>query len=153
MPFNRVSRLPQWLSSKESACSADSSPRLGRSPGGRNGNPLQYFLVGKSHRQGSLASTLQRVTKSWSRLSLCALVCTHTHTHTHTHRGSENAESRAFWLSTHTHTHTQGIPTRHTHIHTQTHTQSPVTARALPVLYILNFVQEHALGLPWWFRW
>ena len=34
-----------WLSAKESACiakDADSIPGLGRSPGGGNGNPLQY---------------------------------------------------------------------------------------------------------------
>ena len=29
-------------------------PRLGRSPGGGNGNPLQYFLPGESHGQRSL---------------------------------------------------------------------------------------------------
>ena len=37
--------LPRWLKCKESACNAGdpgSIPALGRSPGGRNGNPLQY---------------------------------------------------------------------------------------------------------------
>ena len=40
--------LLQWLSSEESACDAEdagdlgSIPGLGRSPGERNGNPLQY---------------------------------------------------------------------------------------------------------------
>ena len=29
----------------------DSIPGTGRSPGGGNGNPLQYFLPGKLHRQ------------------------------------------------------------------------------------------------------
>ena len=49
--------LPQWLSSKESACDAKdvgdtgSLPRLGRSPGGGHGNPLQ----GESRGQRSLA--------------------------------------------------------------------------------------------------
>ena len=33
----------------------DSIPRLGRSPGGENGNPLKVFLPGKSHGQRSLA--------------------------------------------------------------------------------------------------
>ena len=40
--------LPQWFSTKESTCNAGdardtgSIPQLGRSPGGGNGNPLQY---------------------------------------------------------------------------------------------------------------
>ena len=40
--------IPQWLSSKESACSAGAAGDmglildLGRSPGVGNGNPLQY---------------------------------------------------------------------------------------------------------------
>ena len=44
-------RLPWWLSSKESACSARDTgdtgltPELGRFPGERNGNPLQYSCL------------------------------------------------------------------------------------------------------------
>ena len=41
----RFTRLPLWLSGKESAChagDAGSIPELGRSPGGGYGNPLQY---------------------------------------------------------------------------------------------------------------
>ena len=36
--------LTQWISGKESACTGvmGSIPGLGRSPGGRHGNPLQY---------------------------------------------------------------------------------------------------------------
>ena len=34
-----------------SAGNVGSSPGLGRSLGEGNGNPLQYFLPGKSHRQ------------------------------------------------------------------------------------------------------
>ena len=43
--------LPPWLSSKESACNAGdagdlgSIPGSGRSPGGGNGNPLQYSCL------------------------------------------------------------------------------------------------------------
>ena len=40
-----TSGLPWWLSGKESASNdrdVDSIPGLGRSPGGGNGNPLQY---------------------------------------------------------------------------------------------------------------
>ena len=54
--------FPNGPVDKESACSAgdtgdtDSIPGLGRLPGGGNGNPLLYFLPGKSHGQKSLAS-------------------------------------------------------------------------------------------------
>ena len=43
--------LPRWLSSKEPACKAGASgdtglvPWSGRSPGGENGNPLQYSCL------------------------------------------------------------------------------------------------------------
>ena len=36
-----------------------SIPRLGRSPGGENGNLLQYYWPGKSHGQSSLVSCSQ----------------------------------------------------------------------------------------------
>ena len=41
--------LPRWLSGKESTCNAGDArnvgaiPGSGRSPGGGNGNPFQYF--------------------------------------------------------------------------------------------------------------
>ena len=50
--------LPQWLSGKESACSAGDSgdmgsiPGPGRSPGEGNSTPV--FLPGESHAQRSL---------------------------------------------------------------------------------------------------
>ena len=40
--------FPRWLSGKELACQAGdegSIPGLGRSPGGENGNPLQYSCL------------------------------------------------------------------------------------------------------------
>ena len=49
--------LSSRLYGKESACSAGDSgsiPGSGRSPGEGNGNPLQYFCLGKSHGQRSL---------------------------------------------------------------------------------------------------
>ena len=49
--------LPWWLSGKESACNAGdqgSNPRLGRSPGGGHGNPLQYFCPENPHGQRNL---------------------------------------------------------------------------------------------------
>ena len=58
-----VSRLPQCLTDKESACNvgatgdAGSSPELGRSPGRGRGKPLQYSCLenpvdrGEYHRK------------------------------------------------------------------------------------------------------
>ena len=43
--------FPRWLSGKESTCNGEdvgSVPESGRSPREGNGNPLQYFLSGKS---------------------------------------------------------------------------------------------------------
>ena len=40
--------LPWWLSGEESACNAENRgliPRLGRSPGGGPGNPLEYSCL------------------------------------------------------------------------------------------------------------
>ena len=41
-----------------------SIPGSGRSPRGRNGNPLRLFLLGESHGQRSLAGYSHKVTKS-----------------------------------------------------------------------------------------
>ena len=52
----RLSLVAQKV--KESACNAGdlgSIPKSGRSPGERNGNPLQYFCLESSHAQRSLA--------------------------------------------------------------------------------------------------
>ena len=73
--------LLQWLSSKESACNAGdtvSIPGWERSPGGENGNPFQYSCLKNPVDRGAWRAAVQRVVKSWIRLS------THTHTHTHT---------------------------------------------------------------------
>ena len=51
--------FPVGSVSKESACNTGdpgSVSGLGRSPGERNGNPLQYSRLEKSHGQRSLAS-------------------------------------------------------------------------------------------------
>ena len=44
-------------------------PGSGRSPGGGNGNPLQYSCLEKSHGQRSLEAALPGVAKSRTRLS------------------------------------------------------------------------------------
>ena len=68
----------------------NSIPGLGKSPGDRNGNLLQYSCLENCMDRGVWQAIVHGVTKSWTQLS------THTHTHMHTN----------------THTHTQ------THIHT-----------------------------------
>ena len=50
--------FPGSSAGKESGCSAGdpgSIPGSGRSPGGGNGNPLQYFCLESPHGQRSLA--------------------------------------------------------------------------------------------------
>ena len=58
---------------KESAINAGdlgSIPGLGRSPGGGNGNPLQYSCLENPMDGGAyLQATVHRVTKSWTRLN------------------------------------------------------------------------------------
>ena len=75
--------FPGGLEDKASACSTGdpaSIPGLGRSPGERNGNPLQYSCLENPMDRGAWRATVYGVTKSWTRLS----DFTHTHTHTHT---------------------------------------------------------------------
>ena len=47
---------------------ADSIPGLERSPGGGNGNPLQYFCLEKPTDRGAWRATVHRVAKSRTRL-------------------------------------------------------------------------------------
>ena len=44
-------------------------PGLGRSPGGGNGNPLQYSCLGNPMDQGAWQATVQRIAKTQTRLS------------------------------------------------------------------------------------
>ena len=58
--------------SKESSCSAgDPSliPRSGKSPGERNGSPLQYFCLENSMETGAWQATVHGIAKSPSQLS------------------------------------------------------------------------------------
>ena len=60
--------MAQW---QESACNAavlGSIPRLGRSPGEGNGNPLQYSCLGNLMDRGALQATVQGITKSQTQL-------------------------------------------------------------------------------------
>jgi len=64
------SGLPQWLSSKESACSAEdaggvgSIPGWGRSPGEVSDNPLQHSCLENSMDRGTWWATVHGVAKS-----------------------------------------------------------------------------------------
>ena len=46
-----------------------SIPRLGRSPGGGNGNPLQYSYQENPTDRGAWRAMVQGVTKSWMQPS------------------------------------------------------------------------------------
>ena len=68
-----------WLSGKESACqcgATGSIPGLGRSPGGGNGNPLQYSCLESPVDRGTWWAIVHGVTKTWRLPSDWA--CTHT---------------------------------------------------------------------------
>ena len=64
--------LPWWLSGKESACNTgdlDSTPELGRSPGGGHGNPLQYSYLENSMDRGAWRAIVHGVAKNETQLS------------------------------------------------------------------------------------
>ena len=69
-----ISRVPWWLSSKESTGragnkgDADSLHGLGRCPGGGYGNPLQYSCQGNTVDRGAWLATVHGVAKSWTWL-------------------------------------------------------------------------------------
>ena len=44
-------------------------PRLGRSPGGGNGNTLQFSCLGNPMDRGAWRATVDEVVKSWTQLS------------------------------------------------------------------------------------
>ena len=63
----RKQGLPTWLSGKESAYNAGdmgSVPEWGRSPGGGNGNPLQYSCLGNPMDRGAWWATVHGIAKS-----------------------------------------------------------------------------------------
>ena len=53
-------------------------PEWGRSPGGRNGNPLWYSCLGNPKDRGAWWTIVHRVTKSWTQLKQ---LNTHTYRH------------------------------------------------------------------------
>ena len=65
--------FPGGSDSKESACNVgdlDLIPRLGRSPAGRHGNPLQYSCLENPHGQRLQSIGSQRVGHDWSDLHM-----------------------------------------------------------------------------------
>ena len=67
--------LSQWLSGKELLANVGDSgdvvsiPRLGRSPGGGHGNPLQQSCLDNSMDRGVWQATVDQVIKNHTRLS------------------------------------------------------------------------------------
>ena len=53
--------LPWWLSSNKSAGDVGSILRLGKSPGGSHGNPLQYSCLENSMDRGAEWATVHMV--------------------------------------------------------------------------------------------
>ena len=73
--------LPSRLSGDESVCQAGDAgnaeliPGSGRSPGGENGNPVQYASLGNPMGRGAWWATVHCVAKSQTQLSKSA--CMH----------------------------------------------------------------------------
>ena len=62
----KIEGLPWWLSSKESTCNAEDTgliPGSERSPGGGNGNPIQYSCLENPMDRGAQQNTVHRVAK------------------------------------------------------------------------------------------
>ena len=64
--------FPSGSDGKDSACNSGdpgSVPRLGRSSGEGNGNPLQYFCLENPKDRGAWKATVLGITKSWTQLN------------------------------------------------------------------------------------
>ena len=64
--------FPGGSDGKESACNVGdlgSIPESGRSPGGGDGNPLQYSCLENPVDRGVRQATVHGVLKSWTQLS------------------------------------------------------------------------------------
>ena len=63
-----VKNQPAKAENAEDMKDEGSIPRLGRSPEGRHGNPLQYSCLENSMNRGAWRATVCQVAKSWTRL-------------------------------------------------------------------------------------
>ena len=71
-PREGVDFFPGGSDGRESTCDAGdlgSIPKLGRSPGEGNVNPLQYSCLENPKGGVAWRATVHRVAKSWTRLS------------------------------------------------------------------------------------
>ena len=80
--INAIKSFPGGSVDKESACNAGDAGDVGsvrgyeRSPGGGNGNPLQYSRLGNPMDRGAWQATVHSVTKNRKRLKWLSI---HTH--------------------------------------------------------------------------
>ena len=72
-----------------SAGDVGSIPGSRRSPGGGNGNPLQYSFLGNPMDRGAWWATVHGV----AELDMTEHTHSHTHTHTHTHTLDEHLQA------------------------------------------------------------
>ena len=66
MGFRGGTVVKNLLASAGNARDRGSIPGWGRSPGGGNGNPLQYSCLENSVDRGTWEATVHGVTKSWA---------------------------------------------------------------------------------------
>ena len=64
-----VTCFPGGSDGKEYDYNAGWIPRLGRSPGEGNGNPLQYYCLDNPMDRGAWPATIHGVVQSWTQLS------------------------------------------------------------------------------------
>ena len=58
--------VKSWPANAGAIRDAGSTPRSGRSPGGRHSNPLQYSCLGHSMDRGAWGATVLGIAKSWT---------------------------------------------------------------------------------------
>ena len=84
MVNNQAVLVVKNLPAKARDTDLGSIPGSGRSPGGGNGNALQYSCLENPTDRGALKAMVHRVTKSWTQLkqlSIHMYACTHTYIH------------------------------------------------------------------------
>ena len=69
VPYSRASQAAQSVVKNQAAnAEAAGEAGSGRSPGGGNGNPLQYSCLENPMDRGAWGAIVHRVEKSWTRL-------------------------------------------------------------------------------------
>ena len=129
--------LPAWgypggAGGKEPPCQCrlevrdtGSVPGLGRSSGGRHGNPLQYPCLENPMDRGAWRTTVHKVSQSRTRVKQISTAWTHSAKATHTHSLPPTHISHSFLSLTH---HRQPAPhSLPTPLHTHTHPSTRLT--------------------------